>query len=198
MCRNVLKTCAVALSLWLLTSSYLIASFSSALPQFFVGMYAKYEFEGNITLNGQTVYELASVNNWTVLDLERDTAEMDVELVITHVKGFIPDPVAEVYNPFPNTSWRKSLEFDLNSSYWWYYLSDEADDLLKYRSGERTVESEVGVIQCHYLQLRRPQQEWDAFYDKGSGILISFQETFWVNDYIVSYSKRITDTQMHN
>lgn len=53
------------------------------------------------------------------------------------------------------------------------------------------------MIQCYHLQLRRPRQEWDAFYGKNSGILISLQETFWVGDYSVSYNKSIIDTNAH-
>lgn len=197
MCRNALVTCVVALSLSLLIFAFLIAALSATLPRFFVGIHAKYEFNGEITLNGQTVSEHASIINWTVLDLEKNKAEIDMEVIITHVVGSIPGPVLETSISFPNASWKETLELYINQSYWWYYLNDTANDLLKYKVGDETVESEVGMIQCCHLQSRRPRSEWDAFYDRDSGILINLQETFWVDNYGVTYNMSIIDSNAH-
>lgn len=68
---------------------------------------------------------------------------------------------------------------------------------MKYKVGETTVESDVGSAECYHLQLRRPFQEWDAFYDKGSGILIKLQETVRVGDYEIAYGIFIIDTNAH-
>lgn len=195
--RNVRIRLVVTMFFVIVNLSFLIIASSATLPRFFVGMHAEYEFNGDITLNGQTVYKHASIINWTVLDLEKNTAKIDTEMTITHEEGFIPESVSGTFNPFPNASWRKTLELNLNQSYWLAYLNDTANDLLSYKVGEKAIESEVGMIQCYLLQLRRPRQEWDAFYDKNSGILISLQETFWVGDYSVSYNKRIIDTNAH-
>lgn len=177
--------------------SFLIIFSSVATPDFFVGMYARYEFTGEITRYGQTVYKLLSFSNWTVLDLKENSARIETEMLITSVEGLVPEPVLETFNPFPNASWKKTTELNLNQSYWGYYLNDTANDLLKHKVGEETIESQVGMIQCYHLQLRRAKQEWDAFHDKNSGIVISLQETFWVSDYQVTYNSSIVGTNAH-
>lgn len=90
MCRNVRMRLIVAMFFVIVNISFLIIASSATLPRFFVSMYAEYEFNGDITLDGQTVYKHASLINWTVLDLEKNTAEIDMEIVITHEEGLIP------------------------------------------------------------------------------------------------------------
>ena len=42
--------------------------------------------------------------------------------------------------------------------------------------------------------MRNPRQEWYAFYDKATGLLINLQESFRVGDYTVTYATSIIDT----
>ncbi len=177
--------------------SFMLIFSSGASPEFFVGMYARYQFAGDITLNGHAVYTLLSFSNQTVLDVKKNTAEIETEMLITYTEGLVPEAVLETYNPFPNSSYKTTMQLNLSQSYWGYYLNDTAHDLLRYSVGEKTVQSDVGVIQCNHLQLRRSRQEWNAFYDKHSGIVIRLQETFWVDDYEITYSSNIVDTNAH-
>lgn len=183
----------MTLVLSMLVSAVVSKSFADT-PDFFVGMQATYDFSGDVASTGETLYRITCVHNWTVLAFLDNVMKVDAQWTITQVEGALPALVVEAYNPFPNASRSESFEFDLSKSYWWYYLNDSDDQMMKYKVEETSFESQLGDVGCALLHVRNPRQEWYAFYDKATGLLINLQESFQVGDYTVTYTASIMDT----
>ncbi|UCG45428.1 MAG: hypothetical protein JSV58_01200, partial [Candidatus Bathyarchaeota archaeon] len=161
----------VIASILMISGVFPVASVSG-LPVFFVGMQAKYEFILEVTSDGQIACRTSAIRNWTILEVGKNVAKADVQVELLYLNGSVPEPVKDWYDPSQNVGVREIMTFNLNESGWGFYLNNTATDLMRYEVGEESFESKVGEVGCYHLQVRNPNQRWDAFHDLATGILI--------------------------
>ena len=85
--------------------------------------------------------------------------------------------------------------------YWWLYL-DEVD-LAEYKTkslfaGEENFETKFGIVRCYHMRKVSPYSTYNLFFDKSTGLLVYFKETYGgrgpIPNHIITYSMEVVET----
>jgi hypothetical protein len=178
---------------------------ATELPAFFENMTVNYDCSANVkTLDGHTVFNMTARFVDTVIEMN-ENASIKLVFILIDMSGELPIEVSDFFFPFPLNSQNTTIEVPVAQPMQSHYSTIFLDDGLftEYKTlgrflGEENFETRFNTVGTYHMQRVGAFDTYDVFYDKATGWVVYFRETYGgggeIPNYTVTYSIEMAET----